>query len=104
MGKKDLRITLEAQSDVDIQLYDKAAAAVVTCGPDGKAIIGYFDGEDACKKGFLGNNDDGGEESATYSGLDFSYSGYSGVGGNLGNEYIQIEGVTNSVLNMKALG
>jgi hypothetical protein len=64
----------------------------------------YKEEADACLKGPLGNNADGGVESTDYSGINFEYSGYNGVGGVLGNEYVQLTGVTNSVLMMKAFG
>ena len=104
VGKKDLRVDLVAEKDVDVQLFDRGDAAIATCPGDGKAIIAYKEQADACLKGALGNNDDGGVESTIYNAINFEYSGYNGVGGKAGNEYLQLTGVTNSPLMMKAFG
>ena len=103
VGKKDLRVELRSQKDVDVQLYDVGDEARTRCGDEGQAIIAYFEGDNACKKGSLGNNE-GEEEGTKYKSLNFTCSGYNGVEGEYGNEFIQIEGVTNNVLNMKAFG
>ncbi|GMH59657.1 hypothetical protein TL16_g02874 [Triparma laevis f. inornata] len=100
VGKKDLRITLTADKDVDVTLYDKGADSLDVCPGKGK----YSEDADQCKKGALGNNDDGGEESVVYNGVTYGYSGYSGVGGKLGNEWVQLTGVTNTPLLMSAFG
>ena len=97
--KKNLRVELDAEQDVDIQLYDLEDTSTFS---EGKAIIAYCEAKD-CNKGALGNND-GTEESTVYKGLTYTYSGYDGVGGQKGKEFIQLGGVTSTKLNMKAFG
>lgn len=101
-GKLDLEIILESNADVDVQLYDTAAD---------RAIIAYcYDapgtpvtcGEN--KKGYLGNNLYGTAESAEHKGVVYDYSGWAGVDGRLGHEYIRIVGETNTPLLMTAFG
>jgi hypothetical protein len=104
VGKKDLRVKLTADKDVDVQLFDRGAAAMTACPGSGKAIIAYKEDADTCLKGPLGNNADGGVESTVYNDIKFEYSGYNGVGGKLGNEYVQLTGATNTPLLMKAFG
>ena len=98
-SKKNLRVQLYSPKDVDIQLYD---VEDTTKFSEGKAIIGYCDAND-CNKGILGNND-GEVEATVYKNLTYTYSGYDGVKGNKGNEYLSVSGLTNTMLNMKAFG
>eukprot|EP00619_Florenciella_sp_RCC1007_P003965 CAMPEP_0205920300 /NCGR_PEP_ID=MMETSP1325-20131115/10981_1 /ASSEMBLY_ACC=CAM_ASM_000708 /TAXON_ID=236786 /ORGANISM="Florenciella sp., Strain RCC1007" /LENGTH=1353 /DNA_ID=CAMNT_0053287977 /DNA_START=80 /DNA_END=4141 /DNA_ORIENTATION=- len=98
-GKKNLRVDLECSSDVDIQLFDLEDTSSFS---EGKAIIAYCE-EDGCNKGALGNND-GSAESTTYYERTYSYSGYYGVDGNYGNEWVKVSGVLNRELMMKAYG
>lgn len=102
-GKKDLRVALTAANDVDVQLFDVEDAAA-SGFPEGRAVVGYCDdGAPGCNAGALGNND-GGAEQATHKGLVYRYSGYDGEGGKAGHEWIEIAGVSNTRLLMKAFG
>lgn len=84
-NKANVVIDLASAEDVDLQLFDKAT---------GKAIIAWPEG--------LISSDDAAKTS--YHGVTYEYSGYNGIGGNLGNEFIRISGVTNRVLVLKAFG
>jgi hypothetical protein len=84
-GKRNVRIELSSSEDVDIQLYDKAT---------GHAIIAWP----------YGDLNGAGLETAEYRGVAYSYSGYNGVDGDWGHEFIEILGDTNRELVMKAYG
>ena len=84
-GKADVRITLESDKDVDIQLVDKATGTELIAWPNG-------------------NINGAGEECTTYQGVEYCYSGYNGVGSELGHEWIEVRGETNRPLVMKAYG
>ena len=84
VGIKDVRIHLESQVDVDIQLYDA----------DGTKIVGWPDG--------MLNKPD--KSSTPYKGIEVVYSGYNGDGNGAGSEYIEILGTTQSEFVMKAFG
>ena len=101
VGKKDLRVTLveSAGEDIDVQLYDLGDTST---WPGGAAIVAYCESSSG-NCGPLGNND-GSAETATYGGLEYAYSGYMGVDGNAGNEFVQVSGVTNTQLSMKVFG
>ena len=101
VGKNDLRVTLveSAGEDVDVQLYDLGDTSK---WPGGAAIVAYCESASG-NCGPLGNND-GSAETATYGGLEYAYSGYMGVDGNAGNEFVQVSGVTNTQLSMKVFG
>eukprot|EP00946_MAST-07B_sp_MAST-7B-sp1_P005337 g5337.t1 len=99
IGKKNLEVRLNAEEDVDIQLYDTMDTSEFS---EGKAIIAYCDTH-ACNKGALGNND-GSAESTKYKGITYLYSGYDGSSGEKGNEYVRVKGVSNTKLSMKAYG
>ena len=98
-GKKDLRVQLYSEKDVDIQLYDLEDTSNFA---EGKAIIGYCD-TTGCNQGLLGNND-GTTESATYKALSYEYSGYEGIKGQQGNEHLVVHGISNTKLSMRAFG
>jgi hypothetical protein len=103
-GKKQLSVRLSSgEKDVDIQLWDMSSAAQAACS-GGKPIIAYSEGTDVCAKGPLGNNDDGGKESTEYKDLLYEYSGYNGVDGEAGNEYVTVNGIGNLELTMRAYG
>ena len=70
-----------------MQLFDKSDDS---CGGGEKAIIAYQE-KKGCGKGTLGNND-GSKESTVYKDMHISYSGYYGVDGKVGFEYIRLEG------------
>jgi hypothetical protein len=86
-GKASVRIDLTAANDVDVQLID-----VLTGAP----IIEWPNGE------LSGPN----EACTTWEDVEYCWSGYNGDGtpGGLGNEWIEIHGVTNRLLEMKAFG
>ena len=92
-----LRIDLQAGVDVDVQLYDLEDVSAYS---EGKAIIAWCN--KPCNSGLLGMSPT--EGNAEYEGLTYKYSGYNGVNGEKGHEYIQIEGVTNRKLVMRAFG
>ena len=82
-GKADIRIDLQSEEDVDIQLYDGDEALVQW--PDGQ-----LNGPS--------------ESSLEHEGVTITYSGYNGDGTNFGYEYITISGTLTSDLTMKAYG
>ncbi len=90
IGKSNVKIYLNSESDVDIQLFDKET---------GKAIVKWA--QNSYEAGLLNGPN---PESTTYEGLTYEYSGYKGQDGKPGNEYIKIHGNTNRVLVMKAYG
>ena len=100
-GKKNLDVRLYSAKDVDTQIFDVEDKSGFPA--EGKAIIAYCDTA-GCNKGALGNNDDGKQEQTVYKGRTYLYSGYSGDGLSLGNEFVRVEGVTNTALMMKAYG
>ena len=95
-GKWSVMVKLEADSDVDIQIYD---ADDTEAFPEGKAIVAYC-AEKGCNKGALGNND-GSQESTEHEGMKITYSGYEGVSGKPGNEFIKVEGEATRNIIMK---
>ncbi|KAK3248070.1 hypothetical protein CYMTET_42452 [Cymbomonas tetramitiformis] len=96
IGKKDLEISMTAEGDLDIQLFDTDDTSEFS---EGRAIVAYC-GTDNCNLGVLGS--EAGQTSAVYKDLTYEYSGYEGDGTNLGNEYIKISDVTNTNTMMKA--
>mmetsp|Transcript_40181 Transcript_40181/g.107699 ORF Transcript_40181/g.107699 Transcript_40181/m.107699 type:complete len:172 (-) Transcript_40181:122-637(-) len=99
-GKKNLKVNLECSSDVDIQLFDLEDTSSFS---DGKAIIAYCEDTSTDNCGALGNND-GSAESTTYYSRTYAYSGYEGVDGKAGYEWVKVSGVLNRELMMKAYG
>lgn len=102
VGKKDVVINLKSDSDMDIQLVayeDMADGSVVAT-----QLIGYCGSNDnLCDRGLLGNND-GTEETLEWGGRMYTYSGYDGVAGEKGHEWVRIAGVTNVHLEMRVYG
>jgi hypothetical protein len=87
-GVKDLYIELSTTGDdLDIQLFDTANNNTVIVGYELGAITGLGD------KSI--------EDSADYGACTYAYSGYNGVGGDFGNEWIRITCTTDRVLTMK---
>jgi len=84
-GKANVRINLSANNDVDIQLYDKQTGHAIVAWPQGD-LSGHA------------------VQTTTYEGMTIEYSGYNGVGGDLGNEYIELQGDVTRPLVMKAYG
>jgi hypothetical protein len=84
-GWSEVLIELVSGADVDLQLIDATTGTEIVAWPGG-----------------LLNNP--GFECAGYQGLTYCYSGYNGVGGVFGNEFIQIQGVTNRPLTVQVFG
>jgi len=86
-GKADVIISLTADADVDIQLIDALTGVGIIAWPDGE-LSGA------------------GEACTTWQGVEYCYSGYNGgqTAGTYGNEWIEIHGVTNRELTMRAFG
>lgn len=73
-GKQKVRISLQSPEDVDLRLYEAAE-------PRGN-LVGWPNG----------NLNGPGVQSMVYRGSSIKWSGYNGVGGQLGYEYIEIDG------------
>ena len=85
--------------DVDVQLYDGTSPLIAWCEKKPKTRASQI--TKGC--GLLPSNPDtGSEESTTYSDMRITYSGYGGVGGNPGKEFITIQGQTTTTLTMRA--
>jgi hypothetical protein len=84
-GLSNVYIELISDNDVDIQLYDQRT---------GEMIIGWVPGKTSLRY----------ETTETYQGVTIEYSGYWGIDGDWGHEYIRIPGTTNRPLVMKAFG
>ena len=84
-GMGNINVRLFSSSDVDIQLIDVAT---------GEAIVAW-------PYGLLNQRS---EACTTYEGLEYCYSGFNGVDGERGNEWIQLNGVSNRELMMTAFG
>jgi hypothetical protein len=84
-GKANVRIDLKANNDVDIQLYDKLTGHQIVAWPSGD-----LNGPST--------------QTTNYKGMTIEYSGYNGVAGDWGHEYIEIKGTLSRVLVMKAYG
>lgn len=97
-GKLNLQISLSSIADLDIQLYDTNDTSAF---PEGQAIVAFCV-ESGCNQGALFDN--AGPMCTTYKSVEYCWSGYEGVGGKPGNEYLNITGETNVNLSMKILG
>lgn len=95
-GKYDVWVNLDSLSDLDISLYDVGGTSKFK---EGTAVVAWC-GTSDCNLGVLGS--DGGKKSAEYKGMQVEYSGYNGVDGNLGQEYIRLYGETTTPLMMRA--
>ena len=84
-AKRGVMIQLDSPEDVDIQLIDQAT---------GHAIIAWPNGD------LNGPTQD----CTTWLGTTYCYSGYNGVGGQKGDEWIEVRGDTSRPLVMKAFG
>ena len=82
---ENIEINLTSQKDLDIQLY----------GPDGTAIVSWK------PKGILSGH---AVQSTEYHGMHIVWSGYDGVNGHKGHEYIKITPKTTEMLIMKVYG
>ena len=81
---KDVYIKLTSTKDLDIQLYSAS----------GEAIIAWPNGKLSGPR----------KQSINYHGMRIEWSGYNGVDGNKGNEYIKISGETTQEFIMKVYG
>lgn len=95
-GKWNIRVSLNAPDDIDVTLFDTEDTSQF---PEGKAIVAWCP-TTTCNKGLLGMEQ--GVQSTTYKGMTVTYSGYNGVDGQKGNEYIEISGETTTTMLMKA--
>jgi hypothetical protein len=84
-GKADVRIDLVSDNDVDIQLIDKQTGTEIVAWPSG-LLSGPA------------------EQTLEYEGMTVVYSGYNGVGGDWGREFIEIKGNVTRTFIMKAFG
>lgn len=84
IGIKGLNIELRSDNDVDIRLY----------GQENDKIVHW-------PHGLLSHAT---EESTPYQNTEITYSGYNGVDGNKGYEYINVSGTTQVPMTMKAFG
>ncbi|MFT7622262.1 MAG: hypothetical protein ACI9WU_001430 [Myxococcota bacterium] len=86
-NKKNVKINLSAAKDVDVQLIDKATGYEIVAWPSGQ-LNGPA------------------ENCGTFDGVTYCYSGFNGgqTIGTFGNEWIEIHGVTNRELIMRAYG
>jgi hypothetical protein len=103
VGKRDVFINLKTPdySDVDVQLYDLTVTSPFS---EGKAIIAWCSNPASCNIGVMS---DYGAQTTMYpdtGGLQYSWTGYNGQNGNLGDESITITGVTDRPLMMKVFG
>ncbi len=81
---RDVEITLQSQTDIDIQLF----------GADGTAIVAW-------PSGLLPA---AGYSKVSYHGMEIEWSGYRGVNGDAGHEFVRIVGDTTEQLIMKVYG
>lgn len=86
-GKKSVAIRLTSPRDVDVQVFDKATGDPIVAWGEAGTLIATA-----------------GEKCATYKGNTYCYSGYNGVGGKKGHEWISISGVTQRDVIMRAYG
>jgi hypothetical protein len=83
--KRDVRVELRSDTDVDIQLVDVQTGTELVAWPNG----------------LLNAADEG---CTTFEGVQICYSGYNGDGTQLGHEWIEIRGATQRALQMRAFG
>ena len=83
-GIQGLRITLESPEDVDIRLYSE----------NGDRIVHWPYG--ILRKAY--------QETKPYRDVMVTYSGYNGVNGQKGHEFIEVNGTTPTAMTMKAFG
>ena len=86
-GIKDLEINLTAQADLDIELWH------------GDVFVVGWEADGVRAKIYSGS-----QISSKYNGVDITWSGWNGVGGALGNEFIRLTGITQNDFVMKVFG
>ena len=87
LGIDDLTIELNAEADLDLELWD-GEVFVVGWEADGAKARVYSETK----------------ITAGYNGVEITWSGWNGVGGNLGNESITLSGTTKNTFVMKVFG
>jgi len=83
-GIQGLKVTLSSDKDVDIRLYVA----------NNKKIVHW-------PSGILNK---GSKETKAYKGVDITYSGYNGTKGELGHEFIEVDGSTPTEFTTKVFG
>ena len=96
-GLWNVQVLLTATTDVDVQLYD---AERTEKWADGQAIVAWVEDPATENGGVLGSSE--GEESSTYQGMSVTYSGYGGVAGQPGKEFIRVTGEATTRLSLSA--
>ena len=81
----DVFIELNAPKDLDIQLYSNDGVAIVSWEPKGLLSDSIL-------------------QNIEYHGMNIIWSGYNGIDGQSGDEYIKISGTTTEMLVMKVYG
>lgn len=84
-GVEGVMVNLTSTSDIDIQLIDER---------NGKLLIGW-------PSGLMKSHE---YEALEYEGMVLHYSGYNGIDGSVGHEYIRVEGKTTIPLKLKVYG
>ena len=84
-GISNLSVTLNAANDIDMQLFSASGKAIVSWKPQG-LLSGPT------------------QKSISYNGMKIEWSGYEGVNGKKGNEYIKISGNITEALTLKVYG
>lgn len=84
-GIKNLNITLESSSDIDIQLYGKDGLAIASWKP----------------RGLMSG---AGKQTVLYHDMQIEWSGYNGTHGQVGHEYITVTPKATEMLTMKVYG
>ena len=87
VGITGLKIVLRADTDLDIELWD---GDVFVAGWEADGVRARIYSET--------------EVTAVYNGVEITWSGWNGVGGNLGNESISLSGTTKNTFVMKVFG
>lgn len=88
-GKKNVEVNLESDADVDIEIYH-----------GDKAIVAWkCSGKPSFSTPCLSS---GSASTVDYEGMTLSYSGFNGVNGQAGHEFIKIEGTLTQPLTVKA--
>lgn len=98
-GTFDLKVDLQAQMDLDIALFD---LDMPFDGDNSQAIVQWCSAADRRAQancGVLGAK--AGEASATYAHMNITYSGYDGVNGRPGSEYLRISGMATRRLELR---
>ncbi|PKB71592.1 MAG: hypothetical protein BZY87_04910 [SAR202 cluster bacterium Io17-Chloro-G6] len=87
VGITDLTIELSADADLDIELWD------------GDVFVAGWEADGAKARVYSET-----EVTAAYNGVEITWSGWNGVGGNPGNESIKLSGATKNTFVIKVFG